>query len=253
MSMDNWLSFEMHDEGVALVTMAQSPVNAMDVETLGDLAEMFDRLAENKDVKAVVLGSGLKVFSAGLDLKKALAYDVHQQNQIVEGLDHTFRKLFSFPKPLIAAIEGAAIAGGFFPVLCSDYRVAGPKASFGLAEVRVGVGLPAGTLEIARAMLSPNDLRRILQSGKPVGAQDALEAGIVDQLVSAGEVLNHALLAAKDYAQLPPNAYQTVKMQVREGTIALIDQAITGSAQGQEDGWFTQETRAAMAKMIAAR
>ncbi|MGB2358576.1 MAG: enoyl-CoA hydratase/isomerase family protein, partial [Paracoccaceae bacterium] len=176
-----------------------------------------------------------------------------QQNQIVEGLDHTFRKLFSFPKPFIAAIEGAAIAGGLFPVLCSDYRVAGPKALFGLAEVRVGVGLPAGTLEIARAMLSPNDLRRILQSGKPIGAQDALEAGIVDQLVSADEVLNQALFAAKDYAQLPPNAYQTVKMQVREGTIALIDQAITGSAQGQEDGWFTQETRAAMAKMIAAR
>ena len=92
-----------------------------------------------------------------------------------------------------------------------------------------------------------------MQSGKPVGAQDALEAGIVDQLVSAGEVLNHALFAAKDYAQLPPNAYQTVKMQVREGTIALIDQAITGSAEGQEGGWFTQETKAAMAKMIAAR
>ena len=133
MGTQSWLSFEMQNGGVALVTLAQAPVNAMDAKTLGDLAQLFVDLAENAEVKAVVLASGLKVFSAGLDLKQAQHYDIDQQNQIVRGLDVAFGKMFSFPKPLIAAVEGAAIAGGFFPVLCSDYRVAGAKARFGLA------------------------------------------------------------------------------------------------------------------------
>ncbi|MDA7550531.1 enoyl-CoA hydratase/isomerase family protein [Rhodobacteraceae bacterium] len=250
MGTQSWLSFKMQNGGIALVTMVQAPVNAMDAKTLGDLAQLFVDLAENAEVKAVVLASGLKVFSAGLDLKQAQDYDKDQQNQIVRGLDVAFGKMFSFPKPLIAAVEGAAIAGGFFPVLCSDYRVAGPKARFGLAEVQVGVGLPAGTLEIARAMLSPNDLRRILQSGKPIRAEAALAAGIVDELVDADEVLNRAIHVAKEYAQLPPQAYGLVKQQIRGDTTALVEAAIADANSGKDDGWFTKETKAAMAKMI---
>ena len=252
MGTQNWLSLEMQGEGLALVTMAQAPVNAMDAKTLDDLAQLFIDLAENSDVKAVVLASGLKVFSAGLDLKQAQHYDIDQQNQIVRGLDIAFGKMFSFPKPLIAAVAGPAIAGGFFPVLCSDYRVASPKARFGVAEVQVGVGLPAGTLEIARAMLSPNDLRRILQSGNPMLAEAALVAGIVDEVVDADEVLNRAIHVAKEYAQLPPQAYGLVKQQIRGDTIALIETAISNASTGKDDGWFTEETRAAMAKMIGA-
>ena len=252
MGTQNWLSLEMQGEGLALVTMAQAPVNAMDSKTLGDLAQLFVDLAENSDVKAVVLASGLKVFSAGLDLKQAQHYDTDQQNQIVRGLDIAFGKMFSFPKPLIAAVAGPAIAGGVFPVLCSDYRVASPKARFGLAEVQVGVGLPAGTLEIARAMLSPNDLRRILQSGNLIRAEAALVAGIVDEVVDADDVLNRAIHVAKEYAQLPPQAYGLVKQQIRGDTIALIETAISNASKGKDDGWFTEETRAAMAKMIGA-
>ena len=117
MGTQNWLSLEMQGEGLALVTMAQAPVNAMDAKTLDDLAQLFIDLAENSDVKAVVLASGLKVFSAGLDLKQAQHYDTDQQNQIVRGLDIAFGKMFSFPKPLIAAVAGPAIAGGF-PQYC---------------------------------------------------------------------------------------------------------------------------------------
>jgi len=116
--------------------------------------------------------------------------------------------------------------------------------------VQVGVGLPAGTLEIARAMLSPNDLRRILQSGKPIRAEAALAAGIVDELVDADEVLNRAIHVAKEYAQLPPQAYGLVKQQIRGDTVALVETAITDASVGKNDGWFTKETKAAMAKMI---
>ena len=98
MGTQSWLSFEMQNGGIALVTMVQAPVNAMDAKTLGDLAQLFVDLAENAEVKAVVLASGLKVFSAGLHLKQAQDYDKDQQNQIVRGLDVAFGKMFSFPK-----------------------------------------------------------------------------------------------------------------------------------------------------------
>ena len=105
MGTQSWLSFEMQNGGIALVTMVQAPVNAMDAKTLGDLAQLFVDLAENAEVKAVVLASGLKVFSAGLDLKQAQHYDIDQQNQIVRGLDIAFCKMFSLEINIISAAE----------------------------------------------------------------------------------------------------------------------------------------------------
>ena len=186
MSDPDWLRLELQSDGIMLVTMQNAPVNALNPSRLQDLESLFSKLAADTATKVVVLASDLKVFSAGLNLKEAQHYDLADQKAIVDGFHKTFLEIFAFPKPLIVAVEGAAIAGGFFPVICSDYRVAGPRASFGLAEVRVGVGMPAGLMEIIRSMLSPNDLRLILQSGSAIQVDAAIQAGIVDELVQVG-------------------------------------------------------------------
>ena len=171
MSGQDWLQLELQNDGVMLVTMQNAPVNAFNPKSLAELEALFVKLASDDATKAVVLASDLKVFSAGLNLKEAQHYDLAAQQAIVDGFHKTFLEIFEFPKPFIVAVEGAAIAGGFFPVICSDYRIAGPRATFGLAEVRVGVGMPAGLMEIIRSMLSPNDLRRILQNGAPISVR----------------------------------------------------------------------------------
>lgn len=238
-------------EGVSCLTLNRAPVNALNPDFLQAFADRLDELAEDNTVRAVIIDSAFKVFSAGLDLKEAQCFDLVAQQAIVRGLNVSFTKLFSFPKPTIAAVRGAAIAGGLFFVLASDYRVAAPNAKFGLAEIRVGADFPIGPLEIARAMLDPNVFRRLMLGGKPVAADAALSAGILDAVVEASLLRDAAVDVARDYARIPPKTYAAVKRQMRSGTIAVIRDAMANGANTPADGWFNDETRDAMAAMIS--
>jgi enoyl-CoA hydratase/carnithine racemase len=250
MSSGAFFHCKFHETGIAELCLARAPVNALTAEMLSALTREIDALSANDDVRAIVFTSDFKVFSAGLDLREAQNFDLTQQRDIVEGLNTGFHALFACPKPTVVAINGAAIAGGAFFVFASDYRIANDRASIGLAEVRVGADFPLGPLEIARAMLSPNDLRRLMLTGQPMTAAQALTSGIFDEVVDAADLRAAAIKAAQKLAEIPRETYARVKRQTRG---AVIDQIETGMAQGAnrpEGGWFNDETRAAMAAMI---
>jgi enoyl-CoA hydratase len=250
MTTGNWLRREDLDDGITRVTLSRAPVNALNPEFLMQFADLLEGLTEDATVKALVLASRFKVFSAGLDLKEAQAFDLADQHAIVTGLNVAFTRLFAFPKPVIAVAEGPAIAGGLFFVLGADWRVAGPGASFGLAEVRVGADFPVGLMEIARATLNPNDLRRLMLGGRPIKAEAALKAGIVD--VIAEDAMECALKEAQHFASIPPTTFAAVKHQIRGDVIACIEQAMADGANAPAKGWFNDETKDAMAAMIGS-
>ena len=251
MSASEHLIRKDYGEGIVGIELTKAPVNALTPELLMDFAAMLDDMAADDAVRAVVLSSPFKVFSAGLDLKELQHFDIPQQQAIVAALNLGFLALFTFPKPAVAAVSGAAIAGGLFFVLASDRRVAGPRASFGLAEIRVGVDFPAGPMEIARATLDPNTLRRLMLTGQPLAAAEAQAAGIVDLLEEDGAaVLDRALAEARALAALPSIGYAAVKRQIRQPAIDSIDAAIAEGANAPEGGWFNAQTRDAMRRMI---
>jgi len=251
MSSQDFLNIEQLDDGVLHLELKNAPVNALTARSLRGLGNLFQELGSDSNVAVVLLSSGLKVFSAGLNLKEAQNFDIKEQSDIVDAFHQCFLELYGFPKPLICAVEGAAIAGGLFPVLCSDYRIAGAKAAFGLAEVRVGVGFPVGLVEIVRAEVRQNTMRRMVQNGKPIDVEAAKEAGIIDEQVPHGEALEQAMKIALDYARLPPIAYKTVKHQVRMPVMnALAREVEKASLRTAPQAWFTEETTKAMAKMI---
>lgn len=240
-----------YGEGIAGIELNRGPVNALSPAFLMGMADMLHEMEADDAVRAVVLSSPFKVFSAGLDLKEAQGFDLDQQHAIVEALNVGFLALFACPKPTVVAVNGAAIAGGLFYVLGSDIRVAGPRASFGLAEVRVGADFPAGPMEIARATLDPNTLRRLMLTGQPMTAQEARAVGMVDLLEEdAGIVLDRALAEARALAELPSIAYASVKRQIREPAIVAIESAMALGANAPEGGWFNAQTRDAMRRMI---
>ncbi len=249
MAQTDWLGRENLTSGIVRIRLNRSPVNALNADFLMDYAALLEELAADISVRAVILTSPFKVFSAGLDLKEAQEFDLPQQRAIVAGLNIAFLRQYAFPKPVIAAVGGAAIAGGLFFVLAADYRIGGPKAAFGLAEVRVGADFPIGPLEIARAELSPHDLRRLMLGGKPIDAHAALAAGIIDRIETA-DLAQAAMDAAADYATIPPMTFAAVKRQIRGDVIEKIEQAMQNGANAPVHGWFNAETRAAMAKMI---
>jgi len=234
------------DDGVVRLILNRAPVNALSAEFLMTFAKILDDLEKEPGVKAVIISSAFKVFSAGLDLKEAQQFDLAAQTAIVEGLNVGFLTQFSFPKPLVVAIDGAAIAGGLFFILGGDYRIATARAQFGLAEVRVGADFPIAPLEIARATLDPNELRRLMLTGMPIKAEAAHARGIVDELVAADDLMACAMRAARQLASHPPNTFASVKSQIRGPAIATIKTGMETPVKG----WFNEETIAAMQRMF---
>lgn len=236
--------------GVARLTLNRAPVNALTPAFLDAFARVLDDLAAETDVRAVILDSARKVYSAGLDLKAAQEFDAADQNAIVDALNSGFLTQFCFPKPIVAAINGAAIAGGFFFVLAADWRVSASHAQFGLAEVRVGADLPVGPMEIARATLDPNDLRRLLLTGQPEPAAFALERGYIDQVCPAEDVAATAEAKARELAEIPQATFARVKLQLRKPAIDVIETEMKRLETDPNRGWFGPETKAAMKRMI---
>lgn len=241
---------ERHDAGVAEVRLDRPPVNALNAAFLAEIHRVMDELAQDEHVRAVVLSGAGKTLSGGMDLKELQTFTAADQSAMVTGLNATYGAIYGFPKPVICAAHGPAIAGGMFFVLVSDYRIAGERARFGLAEVRVGVRFPIGPMEIARRELGPDACRRFMLSGQNLDAPTALAFGVVDEVVPADQVMSRALEVAAEYATIPPLTFAETKCQLRAGVLQRVAAALDGGAEPMLDGWFTEETAVATQAML---
>ncbi len=231
---------------VLRMTLNRPPANALTVEFLGALDGRLRDLAHEGNVRALLITGAGRALSAGLDLKQAPGFTRAQQTAMVDGLNRVFANLYAFPKPVITAVNGPAIAGGLFFVLAADYRIAAPGALFGLTEVRIGARFPVSPLEIARAELAPAAARRILLGGRNVEAQNALATGLIDEIAAPDGLLARSEAVAHDYAAIPPKAFAGVKAQLRAPALATMNAAIANKTDPTRDGWYTDETPDAM-------
>ena len=121
-----------------MVTLRRPPANAMNIELLEEMTEVFERLGQDKSLRSVVLTGQGNSFCAGVDLKAVPHYNDADQRRMVVALNRAFFAVYSFPGPVVGAINGHAIAGGLVLALCCDWRIAA-KVQFltGLTEVRV--------------------------------------------------------------------------------------------------------------------
>jgi enoyl-CoA hydratase/carnithine racemase len=246
------LALTHHDGGVAELTLARPPVNALNAAYLEEIEERLTALEAEAGVRTVLITSALPVFSAGMDLKEAQDFSIDEQRAVVDGLNGTLWRLYAMRKPVIAAVNRAAIAGGLFLALASDYVIAGEGSKFGLTEVRVGVDFPAGPLEIARGELTPAVCRRLMLGGRNLDADSAASFGIVDEVVDAQALRPRAMAVARDYAAIPPVAYAAVKSQLRGNTLERLSDVIESRSDPARRRWFTDETREAMNALLAA-
>lgn len=245
------LNIRQVEDGIIDLQLGRAPANALTSEFLLSFAETITSLGQDETVKAIILSSPFKVFSAGLDLKEAQNFDLAQQQAVVRGLNVGFLALYTCPKPVVACVGGAAIAGGLFFVLASDRRVALSKSNLGLAEVRAGVDFPVGPLEILKATLDPDTQRRLMLTGQPIGPIAARNAGFIDIIAEDHEDLwAYSLSEARKLAELPSQAYAAIKAQLRSDTIRKIETAIAESEKEPETGWFNSQTKEAMQNIL---
>ena len=150
------------------------------------------------------------------------------------------------PEMLVVESRGFARRLDSDPILRRQMR-----AAVGGGEIRVGADFPVATMDIARAELDPNDLRRFMLTGRPIDAATAAARGIVDHLVAAEEVAARAEAEAQALAALPPQTYAAIKSQIRGPVLEVLDANVQAEAARPERRWFRDETKAAMAKMLA--
>jgi enoyl-CoA hydratase/carnithine racemase len=199
--------------------------NSIDLETAEALAATFDEIERDDDTWAVVLtGAGERVFSAGMDLKAVAAGQAEQINGVAGGFAGLVRR--DFPKPIVAAVNGAAMGGGFEIVLACDLVVAAEHARLGLPEVTVGLlAASGGAVRLPQRLPWPVAMELLLL-GEPVDAQRALELQLVNRVVPGPEVVDAAVELAQRLTTNGPLAVQASKRVAR-----------TTLADGEAAGW----------------
>jgi enoyl-CoA hydratase len=218
---------------VAVVTIdRQEALNALDVPTLTELRDRLRELAEDTDVRVVVLtGAGEKAFVAGADIKYMSGLDV-EQAKAWGALGHeSGRLLEAMPKPTIAAINGFALGGGCELALACDLRFASSRATLGQPEINLGI-IPGwgGTQRLVRAT-SLGFAKDLIFTGRVVDAEEALAHGLVESIHDP--VLDKALETAQLLATKSPVALKAAK--------DLVNRALQGDHEanlGSEADWF---------------
>lgn len=208
---------------VTICHLDKPPANAIDLPFAGGLESRFSEVLASDDLGAIVLTGKGNFFCGGLDLKAVPAYGPEEQRALINTVNRMVAKLYGCPVPVVAAVNGHAIAGGLVLALTSDYRV-GTRAPcmLGLTEARVGIPFPAGPLAVLKAELAPPVLRVLMLEARNIGSEDALEKGILDELQAPEHVLPRAIEIAADLASIPREAYRVIKDQLRGETVAAI-------------------------------
>jgi methylglutaconyl-CoA hydratase len=186
--------------------------NAISPEMIGDLLKVLDE-AESSAARVVILTGAGSAFCAGMDLEALCNLATQTQEQHVadaERMGKMFYRVYSFPKPLIAAVNGAAIAGGTGLATLADFTLAVPQAKFGYTEARIGF-LPAVVSVFLLRQVGEKIARELLLTGKIFGAAEAHRLGLVTEIVAPDTLMSAARDLARTLAALSPTSLALTK------------------------------------------
>ena len=216
------LHVEFHGEHQeVLVVMLNRPevMNAMNTKMLEERLSLFREQAYNENLRCVVItGAGEKAFSAGGDLKERNGMSDgtwRRQHQIIEELVLLTR---DFPVPIIAAVEGYALAGGCELALSTDFIIASETAVFGLSEILRGILPGGGGLQNLARAIGVRRAKEVIYTGRKMDAALAYEWGMVNRVVPKGKALETALELACSIANSAPMAVRAAKVSINNGS-----------------------------------
>jgi enoyl-CoA hydratase len=239
---------EDRDE-IAVLRMAHGKVSALDPVFCEAMTAAIEDL-EREPVGAVILTGTGSAFSAGVDLHQLLSGGVEYVRHFLPLMETFFRALLVFPKPLVAAINGHAIAGGCIMAAAADHRVmAKGPGRIGVPELLVGVPFPRLPIEIIAARVSPAVLRQLVYFGKTLHADEAVTVGFVDEAVEADHLLDRAAAVARELSAIPPHTFALTKRALTDGVLARVRASVDANIDVVE-AWLTPEVHDAIRRYL---
>jgi enoyl-CoA hydratase len=207
---------------VAVLTLSSGRVNALDVELLEELTNAVREQQQSSVGALVVTGAG-RVFCAGVDLNRVVQGGAVYTDRLIPALSGAFEAMFCYPGPTVAAINGAAIAGGCVLACACDRRLMNPDAQIGASEVHVGVPFPVAALEVMRYACGDH-AEEVLLGGRIHRGAEAIASGLAHRIVGEG-LIDAAVAEASGLGEIPADAYRHTKAQLRAPALARIREA----------------------------
>ena len=210
------LILEKEDE-LAIVKINRPPVNALNSEVVSEIHQMIDELENDEQVKVIILTGEGKAFVAGADISEMVDFGPEGGAEFSKKGQAAFDKIENTPKPVIAAINGFALGGGCEIAMACDIRIAVEGAKLGQPEVNLGV-IPgfAGTQRLPR-LVGKGKAKELIFTGNMITAEEAEKIGLVNQVLTADELMNTAKEMAKTIASKGPAAVRAAKLAINEG------------------------------------
>lgn len=241
---------EVHGD-VALLRLAHGKASALDLELLVALEAALRAEEQSKERALVLTGTGT-IFCAGVDLKRIVEGKRAYIEAFLPALDRAFARLFFLEKPVVAALNGHAIAGGAVIAFACDQRIlARGKGMIGTPELKVGVPFPFLAQEIVRAALGERLATDLVVEGRNYSGEESLARGIVHELVGLEALLPRALETAARLAQIPRESFRLSKRWLRRASKELCERNQVESEKAVLEAWCSEPVLRAVEDYVA--
>jgi enoyl-CoA hydratase/carnithine racemase len=232
-------------KNVAVLKLDRSTTNAINLELVETLSSALQEVKHDPRVRALVLTSANnKFFSIGFDIPELYDLDRSEFETFYREFNNLCLDLYTLPKPVVASLNGHAIAGGCILALCCDYRLmAADKKLIGLNEVKLGVPVPYLADCILRELVGIRLARQIMETGDFYSSEQALQVGLVDQALPLELLLPNALQKASSLGDSPGEAFALIKQNRIESIEAQILARWHKKQAAFIDCWYSQEAR----------
>jgi enoyl-CoA hydratase len=238
-----------HRNTIRIATIAHGKANAFDIELSNAIVRAIDDYQNTADTALVLTGQGT-MFSAGVDLVRVVDGGAKYVREFLPALSAALEAVFACPKPVVAAVNGHAIAGGCILAAAADHRVmARGTGRIGIPELRVGVPFPIVPLEVMR-FAAARHLPAMVYGGATFSPDEALTHDLVDGIADPDGLLDAAIAVAEQLAALPPAVFALTKRAVRAPALERI-RAGEAIDRAVIDAWAAPETLAYIRDYIA--
>ncbi|WHY78563.1 enoyl-CoA hydratase-related protein [Neobacillus sp. WH10] len=239
---------------IAIVTINRPPVNPLNTQVFNELSHLFDELEVNDEVRVIILtGNGEKAFVAGADINEMAGLDLVGVNKMNKVSRTVFSKIDHTTKPVIAAINGLALGGGFELALACDLRISSDRAKFAFPEVGLGIIPGGGGTQRLQKIVGQGVAKELLYFGEMFDAERALDLHIVNKVVPAETLLETAKDWAHKLAQKPPIALQMLKTAVNVGSNTDLESGLIIEGTCFGNAFSTEDRREGLQAFVEKR